>query len=80
MIVEFKIDVAPHPEPSHLGSRVRNLGRIISYEETRIIFTTDPEKVDDLTREVKKYCESRHSEILDVKSYFDFEIFSGRIQ
>ena len=79
MIVLVTVDSMPHPDPNHLGSRVRNIGRLIGAYDNKLTFTTDPEKSDELISEVKAYCISRHTEVLDVKTYFDLEIFSGRI-
>ncbi len=45
VFVTYKIGGLPHPQVSHLGSRLLNFGKIVEYTESQIVIETTTERV-----------------------------------
>lgn len=64
--IVFPISHLPHPQKSHLGSRIINFGRIVEYESDRIVIETDAQKMIDTYDYVIGYLDDQNVALLEV--------------
>lgn len=64
----FTVNQLPHPQPDHLGSRMKLFGRIVSYTGDQIIFKVGKGANVEVIKEViSSYCASRHVKVLNIE-------------